>query len=142
MNKQEKWDMTFLQMAQTVSQMSKDPSTKVGSVIVTPDNRHISFGYNGMAAGIEETEEMWNNREIKYEHVLHSEENNLLNCPFDPAGCTIYVTHQPCHKCIIKLAQAKISRIVYVNEYERMKHRDIWDYYAKTFDEVVQKNLP
>ena len=37
------WDQTWLQVAKTVSKLSKDPSTKVGSVIVTPDNRHCSF---------------------------------------------------------------------------------------------------
>ena len=141
MPNQEKWDNLFLKMALEVSTMSKDPSTRVGSILVTSDNKQISFGYNGFVAGIVETSEMWNNRDLKLLHVLHSEENNLLNCKFDTKGTTIYVTHQPCPKCIIKLAQAKIRRIVYINKYEKMGNLDIWNEYAKLFDEVKQMNI-
>lgn len=140
-DKQDKLDQVFLKMALTVSELSKDPSTKVGSILTSPDNTQISCGYNGMVAGVEETDDMWNIREIKYLHVLHAEENNLLNCPFSTHGCTMYITHQPCSKCIIKLAQAKIKRIVYLNSYERLLNDEIWDKYTKMFDEVVQKDI-
>lgn len=138
---QDKWDNTFLEISLAVSKLSKDSSSKVGSCIVTPDKKHISIGYNGMVSGIEETPEMWSNRQIKLLHVLHSEENNLLNCPFSPKDCTIYITHQPCSRCIIKLAQVKIKRIVYINKYERLENIDVWNYYAKLFDEIVQKQI-
>lgn len=141
MPSQDQWDNTFLNMAVQVSLLSKDPSTKVGSILVTPDNKQISFGYNGFVAGIKETDEMWNDRSLKILHVLHSEENNLLNCNFNTFGCTIYLTHQPCIKCIIKLAQAKIRRIVYINKYEKMGYMDIWNEYAKLFEEVIQKSI-
>ena len=138
---QNQWDNLFLKMAMEVANMSKDKSTKVGSIIVSPDYTKISFGYNGMVAGIEETHDMWNIRDIKLIEVLHSEENNLLNCPFDVKGCTIYITHQPCTKCIIKLAQAKINRIVYINKYDRLEHLNIWEKYTKCFSEVIQKSI-
>ena len=93
------WDQTWLQVAKTVSKLSKDPSTKVGSVTVTPDNRHCSIGYNGFVRGIEETKEKWE-RPLKYQYVQHSELNSILNCPFDTMGCTLYCTHQCCHRCI------------------------------------------
>jgi dCMP deaminase len=41
------WDRYFLGVAEAVAQASKDPSTKVGSVIVRPDRTFVSFGYNG-----------------------------------------------------------------------------------------------
>ena len=141
MPNQSKWDNLFLKMAMEVSSMSKDKSTKVGSIIVSPDHTKISFGYNGMVAGIEETDDMWNIRDVKMIEVLHSEENNLLNCPFNVQGCTIYITHQPCTKCIIKLAQAKIKRIVYINKYDRLEHLDVWKKYARLFNEVIQLNI-
>jgi len=34
------WQETFLAMAEIVAKRSKDPSTKVGAVIVSPDYRH------------------------------------------------------------------------------------------------------
>ena len=91
-----------------------------------------------MASGIEENDEMWNNRDIKLKHVIHSEENCLLNCPFTLKGCTIYITHQPCPKCIIRLYQAGIKRVIYLNKYEKMGDLDIWQKYADKFEEIKQ----
>jgi deoxycytidylate deaminase len=116
--------------------MSKDPTTKVGAVIVTPDNRQCSIGYNGFAKGIEETEEKWE-RPTKYEYVIHSEMNAIMNCPFDTHGCTVYITMTPCHRCITHLVNAGIKRIVYEHEYDRLAHVDIWKEAASLFDEVV-----
>jgi dCMP deaminase len=139
MPSQETWDQVWLKTAFNVSTLSKDPSTKVGSVLVTPDNKQCSIGYNGFAQGIEETEEMWNIKEIKYEHVIHSELNNILNCPFSPENCTIYITHQPCTKCIIMLYQVKVKRIIYSHPYKRdFVNVDIWNFYANKFQECKQ----
>lgn len=93
-----------------------------------------------MAAGIEETQEMWTNREIKLKEVIHAEDNCLLNCPFNfrNCNCTIYITHQPCPRCIIKLYQAKIKRIIYNLKYEKMGDLDIWKKYASKFSEIKQ----
>jgi dCMP deaminase len=141
MPSQDKWDELFLKMATNVATMSKDDSTKVGSILVTPDNTNISFGYNGMVSGVDEPSELWLKRDSKLKEVIHSEENTLLNCPFKPRGCTIYVTHQPCTRCIIRLAQAKIRRIVYGEPYRRLEDLDVWQKYAKLFDEVKQVGI-
>lgn len=127
-------------MAQTVAKLSKDESTKVGAVIVSSDNKKCSMGYNAFAAGVEETQEKWQ-RPRKYEYVIHAEENAILNCPFDKTGCTIYITHQPCHKCIARLKNAGIRRIVYNLEYKNLQYKDIWDEHVKLFDEVVKIDL-
>jgi dCMP deaminase len=141
MPSQDQWDNLFLKMALEVSKMSKDESTKVGSIMVTSDNTNISFGYNGMVSGILEPIELWSDRPSKLLEVIHSEENTLLNSPFRPNGCTIYITHQPCTKCIIRLSQAKIKRVVYINEYPRLENRDVWEKYAKKIGCVIQKNI-
>ncbi len=49
------WDQYFIKMAQLISTKSKDPSTKVGCVIVGPDNEVRSTGYNGFPRGVRET---------------------------------------------------------------------------------------
>lgn len=137
MNKQEKLDRHFLRLAwMTAIDMSKDPSTKVGAVIVTPDTRKVSWGYNGMPAGVEETPEMWERPE-KYEWVVHAELNALINCPFDTVGCTVYVTMQPCHRCMVHLKNAGIKRIVFSDEYERLTHKHIIEKMKKEFDEYL-----
>lgn len=44
---QAEWDRRFLKIAREVATWSKDPSTQVGAVIVDPDQRVVSLGYNG-----------------------------------------------------------------------------------------------
>jgi dCMP deaminase len=116
--------------------MSKDPSTKVGCVVVGPDNRKISFGYNGFVKGIEETYEKWQ-RPRKYQFVQHAELNAIINCPFDTVGCILYCTHQPCHRCLEMAGAAGIRRVVYAKPYTNLEHKDIWDEHSLLFDEVI-----
>lgn len=42
-----KWDSRFMDLARLVAGWSKDPSTQVGAVIVDPDKRIVSTGFNG-----------------------------------------------------------------------------------------------
>ena len=44
-------------MAELVSTKSKDPSTKVGAVIVGPGNEILSTGFNGFPRGVDEIED-------------------------------------------------------------------------------------
>lgn len=131
----DKWNTFWMGMAYQAATLSKDPSTHVGAVIVTPDNRQCSIGYNGFAAGIEETPEKWE-RPTKYEYVIHAEENCLINCPFDTVDCKIYITHQPCHRCIGRVLNSGITHVYYGQPYENLCHRDIWDDHAQQFAEV------
>jgi len=50
------WDNYFISMAMLVASKSKDPSTKVGCVIVGPDNEVRSTGFNGFPRGVKEVE--------------------------------------------------------------------------------------
>ena len=141
MPSQHKWDQTWLKCAIEISNLSKDPSTKVGAIIVSSDNRKCSIGYNGFATGLPETFDMWNNRELKYKLVIHAEENALLNCPFETIGCSVYLTHQPCAKCIIRLVQAGIQRVIYNLPYTKMGDQDIWEMHAAKFKQIKQFDL-
>jgi dCMP deaminase len=40
---------------------SADPSTQVGCVIVKPDNRIVSLGYNGFPRNTKDGDFSWNN---------------------------------------------------------------------------------
>ena len=138
LSKQEIMDRHFLRLAWvTALNLSKDPSTKVGAVIVTEDTRQVSIGYNGFPRGLDESPERWE-KPLKYEFVIHAELNAIMNCPFDTKGCTLYCTHQPCHRCLEHLVNAGIRRVVYCKEYTNLGHRDIWNETAKLFDAVVQ----
>jgi dCMP deaminase len=111
-NTDKKWDIHFLRLCFMAAQsLSKDPATKVGSAIVTPDRRNLSLGYNGFPPGMEETPERWERPE-KYDRVVHAETNALLNAPFDTKGCTIYITIPPCDRCFSQIVTAGIVRVV------------------------------
>ena len=112
MTSKEEWDYRFLDMSSLISTWSKDPSTKVGAVVVDEDRRIVSLGYNGFPFGISDDKRL-DNREIKYKMVVHAECNALLFSPEPPLGCTIYTyPFMPCPKCAGMIIQAGIDRVV------------------------------
>ena len=72
-----KWDLRFLEMARNAASWSKDPSTKVGAIIVDDDKRVISVGYNGFPKGVRDDERL-DDRQEKYKIIVHAERNALL----------------------------------------------------------------
>lgn len=108
----DKWDSRFLALADLIATWGKDPSTRVGAVLVNPDRRVIGTGYNGFPAGVADTDERLNDRPTKYAMTIHAEVNAVLNAVAPTAGATCYVTHPPCANCTGVLIQAGIERIV------------------------------
>ena len=115
------WDQRFLNLAKHISQWSKDPSTKVGCVVVGPDREIRSTGFNGLPRGIEDNDERLNNREIKYPLICHAEENAIMHAArigISLKDCTAYVTWPPCTRCARSLIQAGVSTIIYPKDIE------------------------
>ena len=111
-----KWNKWFLGLAEYISTASKDPSTKVGAVIVDDDRRVVSTGYNGFPRGIQETEERLNNRDLKYSIIVHAERNALLFARGSVKGCTIYTyPMMPCSVCASMIIQSGIKKVVSPN---------------------------
>jgi dCMP deaminase len=106
------WDDYFLQLAEQVSRRSPDPSTKHGCVLVSPDKRVISTGYNGPVAGLP-NELVPLDRPAKYTWFIHAEDNAVAFARADLRGCTAYVTGRPCAACFRRLLQVGVRRIVY-----------------------------
>ncbi|MDP8268300.1 MAG: hypothetical protein P9L97_06175 [Candidatus Tenebribacter davisii] len=84
----DKWDNRFIKLAEHIAFWSKDPSTKVGSVI-TDNKRIVSLGFNGYPKGIPDDD--LNNRQNKYAKVIHGELNAILFSKEDLTGFTLYV---------------------------------------------------
>ena len=106
------WDNRFLDMAKLVSTWSKDPSTKVGAVIVDPSNRLVSVGYNGFPKHVTDNERLLD-REKKYDIIVHAEVNAILFANKKVNGCTLYTwPFQPCPRCAGLIIQSGISRVV------------------------------
>lgn len=111
--KQREWDEYFMKIAETVALKSKDPSSKMGCVIVDQKKRPISFGYNGMVQGADEDKMTLTERPMKYYFVIHSEMNALIFAKRDLTGCTLYNHTATCENCLKYCLQAGISRFVY-----------------------------
>ena len=112
----EKWDRRFLELAEHISTWSKDPSTKVGCVVVGEDREIRSTGFNGFPRGIEDDAERLADREQKYPLICHAEENAIMHAArtgVSLKGNTAYVTWPPCTRCTRSLIQAGISEVVY-----------------------------
>ena len=118
----EKWDRRFLELTSTVAQWSKDPSTKVGAVIVDDKNRVVSMGFNGFPRGTSDAEQRYGDRELKLKQIIHAEINAILFAKQDLAGCTLYVTPlAPCAQCASVIIQSGITRVVSLPNRENSK---------------------
>ena len=111
--KQLAWDKYFLNIADAVALKSKDPSSKMGCVIVDPQHRPISFGYNGLIQGADESKLTLSECPMKYLFSTHSEMNAVLFAKQDLTGCTIYNRVATCDNCLKYCLQAGIKRFVY-----------------------------
>lgn len=120
-----KWDDRFMRIAQEVATWSKDPSTKVGAVIVD-GNRVVSMGFNGFPKGTLDHPELYTNRERKYRRVIHAEKNAITFANRSVEGCTIYVTYAPCSPCAAQIIQSGITRIVCPNPWADHDYMDRW----------------
>lgn len=113
------WYTRFLDMASTVDTWSKDPSSKVGCVLVQ-DRRIIATGFNGFPPGIKDDERL-HDRETKYKLICHAEEAAILNCAragVPTLGATLFVNWQPCSGCARKIIGAGIQKVVIDSRYE------------------------
>ena len=132
------WHKRFIQLAETVASWSKDPSTKVGCVIVDPrSNAVLSLGFNGFPRGVQERAikttrgaqgvrlvespndlhpTRWERPE-KYMWIEHAERNAVFNAARNGVAITgawayLNYTPTPCTDCARALIQAGIRRII------------------------------
>ena len=106
------------------SEKSKDPSTKIGAVLVREDNI-ISIGYNGFPRGIDDTKDRLENREEKYFYVVHAEANAILNAARNGiATCDsiLYTSGMPCNECAKAIIQAGVRKVCIHAQYPSLSH--------------------
>ena len=112
----EGWGDKYMHLAKEISTWSKDPSTKIGAVVVGHDGQILSQGFNGFPRGIKDSEERLNNRERKYELVVHAEMNAIYNASLNGVSLkdsTLYVYGLPiCNECAKGIIQVGIKKVV------------------------------
>ena len=118
MNKQSKYDNSYLKMAKVWGDLSYCKRRKVGALIVK-DRMIISDGYNGTPSGFENICEDDDNYTKWY--VLHAEANAIMKVAASTQstnGATLYITLSPCKECSKLIHQSGIKRVVYCEEYK------------------------
>lgn len=112
------WDDYFLNIADAVKEKSKDPSIKVGAVIVGPEHQIVSTGFNGFPRGVNELIPGRWERPRKYEYVEHAERNAIYNAARHGVvlrGCVMYMVgfgSHACADCARAIIQSGIVRLV------------------------------
>jgi dCMP deaminase len=115
------WNAYYLGLAFCVKERSPDSETKHGCILTDANHNPLSFGYNGFPQGMPD-EELPRSRVAdetgvsKYDFILHSEENAILNCLIAPrslpAGSVhAYVTGLPCNHCLKLMRRAGVSHL-------------------------------
>lgn len=117
------WDCYFMSMAYFVAMKSKDPSTKIGAVIVGQDHEILSTGYNGMPRGMDDDDpENYKKPEPKYAIFEHGERNSIFAAARNGIhllGTTLYTQGVPCCDCARAVIQAGIKRVVVYEQWNK-----------------------
>lgn len=104
-----KWHERFFDLAALVGSWSKDPSTKVGAVIIRPDRTIASVGYNGFPRDVLD---IYTTRDDKLLRTVHAEANAIMSAREPLHGYTIYVTPlHPCANCAGLIIQSGIKTV-------------------------------
>lgn len=104
-----------MELALHIAAWSKDRSTKVGAVIVGPDNDVRATGYNGFPRGIDDDIGNRHDRPHKYRWTEHAERNAIYNAARGGvalAGCRMYLPWFPCMDCARAIVQSGLSELV------------------------------
>ena len=110
------WDEIWMTLALHISDRSRDPRLKVGSVIVTEDNTSVlAIGYNGdQQGGTNQPDSL----EPGKSGFIHAEANALIKMNFgDHRNKKMYLTHSPCPVCARMIINAGIKEVYYCEFY-------------------------
>ena len=106
-------DTWALDGAEWMAQRSKDPSHRVGAIILRADGTLVSGGYNGFPRGVSDDPSLYADKPTKRRRIQHAERNAINFARESLEGCTIYVSPlHPCSQCAGSIINAGIKRVV------------------------------
>lgn len=134
------WDQYFTGLLVQIASKSKDPSTKVGALIIGPDKEIRSTGYNSFPRGLNDTVAARTERPEKYFWIEHAERNAIYNaarCGTTLKDCTIYVNELPCLDCARGVVQAGIKEVVVFDSNPDFRER--WKEHMERVEELFEE---
>ena len=134
------WDKRFLDLAEHISEWSKDPSKKIGAVAVGAQRQILAQGYNGFPRGIDDTHDRYDNREEQYKLVVHADMNVIYNASYNGVslnGSTLYVHGLPvCSDCAKGIIQVGVKNVIM----RKAKAPDVWLESWKTTETMFKES--
>ena len=123
------WEQYALDIAQTASSRSEDRYVKVGACALNSQRMVVSVGYNGLASGKDVSYDFWRNRDHRRKFMIHAEVNCLSLFKKGEAEM-LATTLLPCSSCATLIASYGISKVVYLDVYERdTQALEIFEFY-------------
>jgi dCMP deaminase len=131
------WDARWLELANEVGSWSKDPTTKVGCVVIGDARQLLTAGYNGLPRGVNDDIEQRYSREErngvreKLRWTEHAERNAIYNAARHGVslhGSVMYVPLFPCCDCARAVIQAGLKGLVTTNpDWDNPFWKDSWE---------------
>lgn len=110
----------YFKAALEARELSVDPNTKVGCVIVK-DDTIISSGYNTLPKGLKTLDYPIDCRsgaflDTKYPYMIHSEAKAIIDAGCRVDGASMYVTLFPCNECAKLIIESGIKELFYLED--------------------------
>ena len=115
------YDENIMKLALTISNLSKDPTTKVGCVITNKDSEVLSVGYNKIKdfIPIQDIDYISNNKTAKKYAFIHAEMMALSRLKETEEELNIYITHPSCINCAVSYllnSNYTFKNVYYINQ--------------------------
>lgn len=118
----------FMRMVYDWADLSKDPRTKIGAVIVK-DDIPISSGYNNFPRKVLDLSDRYENKELKYKFVSHAESNAIFNAArigISTLGSILYTQGIPCCDCAKGVINAGINKVICHVQWPNLFYSEHW----------------
>lgn len=145
----------YMGIAEAVRRRAECVGYKIGAIIVSPENRVISTGYNGTPEGMDNCPDGCIRCKKRGEGgtfksgeaydlciCVHAEQNAVLSAArlgIAVKGATMYTTMTPCFGCAKELLQAGIRKVYYRDEWSHPRindDADLRDQYKRLLGEL------
>lgn len=126
-----------MQMAYKMKELSPDEETKVGAIMLSPDERIIASSYNGFSRGAQD-DKLPCTRPDKYKLIQHAERNMIYNCAYEgirTKDTTIICTLSACEDCVRACFQSGVKTIIFDRLYRNFPSVE---FYTKMEDVKIE----
>jgi len=136
------WEEHAMELAERASFRSEDPFQKVGACVLSLTYDVLTVAYNGLASGINVSEDFWKDRDKRRPYMIHAEANALARIKKSDNAYMIACTLLPCSSCATNIAAYGIKKVLYKDIYHRdTSSLDIFKFYGIDCIQHIKTNI-